>query len=243
MSAPRIWVEGPLEPGRPLRLPEGPAHHLGRVLRLRPGDAVLLFDGQGMEHPCRISAIGRAGVEVQVGEGRPVDRESPLELVLVQGISRGERMDYTIQKAVELGVAGIVPVACVRSTVRLNEERRRRRLEHWRAVVIGACEQCGRNRLPVVAPVQTLEEWLRIPSAGLRLLLRGDAAAGPGRLAAPTGPVTLLAGPEGGFTAAEVAMAEAAGFRPLRLGPRVLRTETAAVATLAVLQNLWGDFR
>ena len=160
----------------------------------------------------------------------------------MQGVSRGERMDYTVQKAVELGVAQIVPVNTERTVVNLKGDRQVRRQQHWQAVVNGACEQSGRNVVPEVKPIVPLQQWLDAPAAGLKLVLHHRAETSLGELPKPEGPVVLLIGPEGGLAPAELSAAQSAGYLPLRLGPRVLRTETAAVAALSVLQWLWGDF-
>lgn len=225
-------------------LPAAQAHHLAHVLRLAPGDPVVLFDGRGAAYDAVIAQSARGVVRVRVGERRSEDRESPLCVVLAQAVSSGERMDYTIQKAVELGVAAVQPLLSERCVVRLSGERAAKRVLHWQAVAVAACEQCGRNRVPAVLPLLPLRDWLQQPAAAgeLRLSLAPEAAAGLRQLDRPAGRVTVLAGPEGGLTAAELDAAAAAGFRSLRLGPRVLRTETAAVALLAAMQVLWGDF-
>lgn len=225
-------------------LPAAQAHHLAHVLRLAPGDPVVLFDGRGAAYDAVIAQSARGAVRVRVGDRRSEDRESPLCVVLAQAVSSGERMDYTIQKAVELGVAAVQPLLSERCVVRLSGERAAKRVLHWQAVAVAACEQCGRNRMPAVHPLLPLRDWLQQPAAAgeLRLSLAPEAAAGLRQLDRPAGRVTVLAGPEGGLTAAELDAAAAAGFRPLRLGPRVLRTETAAVALLAAMQALWGDF-
>ncbi len=241
MRPPRLHHPGPLRgAGAELELPEAARRHL-RVLRLRPGAELRLFDGQGGEWRARLLAQGRA----RLLEHLPVERESPLAVELAQALARGERMDWALQKAVELGVAALAPVATARCGLRLEGERAARRLRHWRAVVAAACEQCGRNRLPPVAPPRPLAAWLAElggPGPGeLRLALSPGAGAALGELPRPTGPVRLLVGPEGGLAPEELAAARAAGFRPLALGPRVLRTETAGPAALAALQALWGD--
>ena len=227
-------------------MPPEQAHHVARVLRLAAGDALTLFNGDGAEYDAVIAAAGKNAVSVKVGERRACGRESRLEIVLGQALSSGERMDYTVQKAVELGVAAIHPLAAARSVVRLDAQRAAKRIEHWKSVAIAACEQCGRNRVPPVAPVATLGAWLAQDGASragsLRLLLSPGAEARLRDLPAPGGAVVLLAGPEGGFTKDEDALARAGGYTPVRLGPRVLRTETAAVAALAAMQALWGDF-
>ncbi len=217
---------------------------MAHVLRLAVGDAVVLFDGEGNAWDAVIATCGRGEVTVQVGGLRAEDRESPLQVMLAQAVSSGERMDYTIQKAVELGVSAIQPLMAERCVVRLSGERALKRVAHWQSVVIAACEQCGRNRVPEVRPLLSLREWLDATAASgaIRLLLAPEGSVALRELSRPPGPVTVLAGPEGGFTSAEAADVLRFGYRPLRLGPRVLRTETAAVALLAAMQALWGDF-
>jgi 16S rRNA (uracil1498-N3)-methyltransferase len=241
MRVPRVFVPERLVEGACVDLPGEVAEHLGRVLRLGPGADLMLFNGEGGEWRGTIEVLERGRVAVRVGSHRSADRESPLDLTLAQGISRGERMDYTLQKAVELGVSRIVPIASERSVVRLSAERGERRTEHWARVVLAACEQCGRTRVPRLLPVATMDEWLSAVVPGLKLLLiRKEGACRLSELA-PDPSITLLIGPEGGFAAEEASAALRAGYRALRLGPRVLRTETAAVAALGALQTLWGD--
>jgi 16S rRNA (uracil1498-N3)-methyltransferase len=243
MSLPRFHIAGELRAGMTLTLPESAAHHAARVLRLRVGDGVTLFNGQGGEYPALIMAIDRQAVTVEVGDHDAVERESPLAVTLVQAISSGERMDLTIQKAVELGAQRIVPVDSQRSVVRLKGERAEKRVAHWQQVAIAACEQCGRNRVPEVAMIVPLEAWLAGErNATLRWALIPGANTALRELPRPDKPIELLVGPEGGLTAAEAEQAQRAGYLPVRLGPRVLRTETAAPALLAALQALWGDF-
>lgn len=244
MHSPRFFCPQALAPGALLALPENAARHAVRVLRLTAGQAITLFDGRGGEYAARIAAVRKDEVSAEVLDWRAAECESPLSIRLVQALQAGDKMDLTVQKAVELGVAAIQPVASRRSVVRLDGERALRRVEHWRGVAASACEQCGRNRVPAVHPLLPLRDWLQQPAAAgeLRLSLAPEAATGLRQLDRPAGRVTVLTGPEGGLTAAELAAAAAAGFRPLRLGPRVLRTETAAVALLAAMQVLWGDF-
>ena len=224
MRVPRLFVPARLREGACVDLPGEVAEHLGRVLRLGPGADLLLFNGEGGEWQATIEMLERGRVGVRIGSHRPADRESPLELTLVQGISRGERMDYTLQKAVELGVSRIVPIATQRSVVRLRADRGERRAEHWARVVQAACEQCGRTRVPRLLPVATMDEWLSAVVPGLKLLLiRREGACRLSELALDPS-ITLLIGPEGGFAAEEASAAERAGYRALRLGPRVLRT-------------------
>ena len=217
-----------------------------RVLRLKAGDAVVLFNGDGAEYAAVISEARRDRLALEVTGRAAVDRESPLAVTLAQAVSGGERMDYTVQKAVELGAAVIQPLTAERSVVRLQGERAAKRAEHWQAVVVASCEQCGRNRLPRVQPLLTFDAYLAAEAArregALRLMLSPRSAHGLRDFDRPGGPIVLLAGPEGGFSPQEERAAERAGFLPARVGPRVLRTETAAVAALAAMQALWGDY-
>lgn len=229
-----------------MTLPEAAARHAGRVLRLRVGDSLTLFDGAGGEYGARITALERSEVVVEVLDHSPCERESPLPVTLVQALQSGDKMDLTVQKAVELGVARIVPVLSRRSVVRLEGERAARRVEHWRGVAASACEQCGRNRVPAVDELAALERWLeRPPETGVRrLMLAPGAATTLAALPAPAAGerIELLIGAEGGLAPEEMRAAALAGFVAIRLGPRVLRTETAGLAALAALQCLWGDF-
>lgn len=241
MRIPRIFVPDELKEGDTVVLPDGPARHVTRVLRLVPGAPLILFNGRGGEYRGRLRVTGRR-IEVEIEDFDRRDAESPLRMTLAQGISRGERMDYTIQKAVELGVARIVPLFTEHCVVRLSGERLDRRIAHWRAVAAAACEQCGRNRIPEIEPARTLRDWLHgLTAEPAKLLLDPQAERGPRDLAHPEGGAILLIGPEGGLSAGERGRAMEAGFTSVRLGPRVLRTETAAVAALATLQLLWGD--
>ncbi|MGH8619395.1 MAG: 16S rRNA (uracil(1498)-N(3))-methyltransferase [Burkholderiales bacterium] len=242
--APRIYLGDPLATGATVALPAAAAHHVARVLRLQVGAALVLFDGRGGEYAAVVSRLAGGVVDVLVGAHRAVEREAPVRVTLAQGISSGERMDYTLQKAVELGVAAIQPLATARSVVRLAGERAERRLEHWRQIVAGACEQSGRNAVPVVAPIATPSAWLAAlaPEAGtLRLTLAPDAARRWSELD-PAERVVLAVGPEGGFDPGERDLLAQTGFEAVRLGPRVLRTETAALAALAAIHARWGDF-
>jgi 16S rRNA (uracil1498-N3)-methyltransferase len=220
------------------------AHYLARVLRVQPGDAVTLFDGRGGEYPATVASVAKHAVRLNAAERVTVDRESPLVIHVAQGISSGERMDYTVQKAVELGAARIQPLATERSVVHLDAQRAAKRVAHWQSIAVAACAQCGRNRVPEVAPVMNYAAWLgSLPSEPqARLLLSPLAQQRLAELSRPAGTVWLLCGPEGGLAPAEQRDAQHAGFSGVRLGPRVLRTETAALAALAAMQALWGDF-
>lgn len=243
MATPRFFVPAALLPATTLDLPEVAAHHAARVLRLRVGEAVTLFNGEGGEHAAVVAAIDKRGVTVEVGAHRAIEREAPLAVTLVQAVSSGERMDLTIQKAVELGVGAVQPVLSERSVVRLAGERAEKRVAHWQQIAVSACEQCGRNRVPTVHPLTPLSNWLTgVPPAATRWLLWPEADRSLRELPKPPAPIELLVGPEGGLTDNEAQAARAAGFLAVRLGPRVLRTETAAPALLAAVQALWGDF-
>jgi 16S rRNA (uracil1498-N3)-methyltransferase len=220
-----------------------------KVLRLGTGDELTLFDGQGGEYACRIHSCRYDAAVAEVLSWRDVERESPLDLTLAQGLQSGEKMDLTIQKAVELGVGRIAPVLTRRSVVRLEGERAKKRAAHWRAVAVSACEQCGRNRVPEVAEPENLRDWLGRPpvppgAKPLRLMLDPGASVSLDAFPRPEAAtaVELLVGAEGGLTPEEADLALLAGFSAVRLGPRVLRTETAGLAALAAIQCLWGDF-
>ncbi len=238
MSAPpRLFVEPPLVAGSRLVLPPGAARHV-QVLRLQPGDALTLFDGLGGEAPASVVAMGRTEVQLRIGERVDIDRELPFAITLALGMPANERMDALVEKATELGAAAIQPLVCARSVLRLAGERADKRLAHWRAVAVSACEQSGRTRVPVLQPVRTLAEWL----AGLappaapaqRWLLSLDHADGAAEAGQPAD-VIVLSGPEGGLDANEEALAIGRGFRRLSLGPHVLRADTAPIALLAGL--------
>jgi 16S rRNA (uracil1498-N3)-methyltransferase len=237
---PRLYCPSALAFAAVVDLPESAAHHARRVLRLGAGDAVTLFDGEGAE----FAAILVAGDRALVGERRPVDREAPVRVTLAQALPAADKMDWIVQKSVELGVAAFQPLAARRSVVRLAGERAERRTAHWQQVAVAACEQCGRNRVPVVAPLRDLPHYLGETAAAgsARLLLSPDAGVRLSDLPKPDGALTLLVGPEGGFEDGEVLAASAAGFTAVRLGPRVLRSETAGLAAVAAMMALWGDY-
>ena len=237
--AARFYLDAPLRAGGVCTLSEDAAHHAIHVLRLREGEEVTLFNGRGGEYAARIASIQRLRISIDLLEHRQVERESPLRLTLVQGVSAGEKMDSTVRKAVELGVAEVQPVLATRSVARPKGERADSRRAHWQKVVIAACEQCGRNRVPAVQPLTSVEDYR--PGEGMKVLLSPQAKL---RFSAAIKDATafiLAAGPEAGFTAEEESAFVAAGFLPVSLGPRVLRTETASVAALAALGALRGD--
>ena len=238
---PRVYADQPLEAGARVTLADDAGHHLARVLRVRVGDPVVVFNGRGGEFHAAVASAQSRSVELRLLRHDPVDREAPLAVTLLQGLSRGARMDYTVEKATELGVARIVPVRMARSVLKLDDKRAARRVAHWTRIAIAACQQCGRTRLPEVTEPATLDDALTdLPSNALRLLL--DPEGGPlnDLPVADHHAAVLAIGPEGGTDAPEREAMKAAGFLPVRFGPRVLRTETAAVAGLAVLQYLAG---
>ncbi len=239
MRLSRFFIDAPLSLGEH-DLPEAQAHYIGRVLRMAPGDAVQLFDGSGQEYLGQLLEVGKKTVRVSLDRALAGQADSPLHVHLGQGLSRGERMDWAIQKATELGVNAITPIFSDRCEVRLKDERADKRLLHWRQVAISACEQCGRSTVPVIHPPLLLADWLKQVEADLKLVLHPVAEP----LVSHAKPATLafLIGPEGGLTDGEVEQAKGNGFHAARLGPRVLRTETAPVVALAVAQQLWGDF-
>ncbi|SMC26661.1 16S rRNA (uracil1498-N3)-methyltransferase [Andreprevotia lacus DSM 23236] len=239
---PRFYLDQPLQAGAGLGLPEGVARHV-QVLRMQPGETITLFNGQGGEYSATITAMGKKTVDVQVGEHQAAERESPLQLVLVQAVSASERMDYTIQKATELGVTRIVPVYSQYCQQRMSGERADKRLAHWRAVAQAACEQCERTRVPQIDAVIALDKWLAQPlDAALKLLLSPAGAIRAAELPAAAASAAVLVGPEGGLSPDEEAAARAAGYQPIILGPRILRTETAGPAMAAILQARYGDY-
>ena len=241
MSEPRVFVDMDLTDQTTVTLGDAVYHHLVVVLRRIRGDAITLFNGRGGEYSAKIETVARRKLTASIWAFKDVERESPLQVTLAQAVSKGERMDYTIQKAVELGVTAIQPLITEHVVVRLDAERWSRKQEHWQAGAIAACEQSGRTRVPAVAPVLDLNDWLTaVPPKALRLVLDPAAAQGAARRSVNQ-PVVLLVGSEGGFSELELKLVDLVGFAGLALGPRVLRTETAGVVALAVLQSQWGD--
>jgi 16S rRNA (uracil1498-N3)-methyltransferase len=238
----RLYVPHSLESGTSLVLDPERSHYVSRVLRLRAGDDLVLFDGSGREHAGTVSSALRKGVTVSVGAARERDVESPLAVRLIQGLSRGDRMDFVVQKATELGVQRITPVITEFSVVRLDAAKAEKRVEHWTRIAQAACEQCGRNRIPAIDPPQPLAGVLGPRAAGSeRVVLHPGAAGALASLQAPDSRIELLIGPEGGFSEGELEKITAAGYLACSFGSRILRTETAAIAALAVLQARYGD--
>lgn len=243
MRLTRVFVDLPLAPGARVSLPEDAAAHLVRVLRLREGEACVLFNGDGHDYDATLAAATKRGVDAEVTGVRAIDNESPLRIVLLQGIARGEKMDLILQKATELGVAAIAPVFADRTEVRLDGDRLDKRMAHWRSVVVSACEQSGRARIPELLPARNLAEAAAaLPANALKLTLDPQGEHRSESMTAPASmPVVIGIGPEGGWSEKDRAVLRDHGFTGLRLGPRVLRTETAGLAAIAALQARFGD--
>jgi 16S rRNA (uracil1498-N3)-methyltransferase len=260
LSVPRIYLPVPLQSGAEVLLDARAAQHVVRALRLKPGAPLILFNGEGGEYAATLQPVSGATAKAAVGDFIARDAESPLTVTLAQAISRGERMDYAIQKAVELGVTHIQPLVTEFCVVKIHQEHVDKRLAHWQGIIISACEQCGRTRVPTISAPAPYPRWLADCASSVKLVLDPYATQGlsaalgvlppatlvppcTSQLPQPAGDITLLIGPEGGLSDAELAQARHAGFIPVRLGARMLRTETAPVAALAAVQTLWGDLR
>ncbi len=233
MIMPRFYCPKHLATGLTLNLPPGAARHV-QVLRLQPGDAITLFNGEGGEFDATVTRMGRSDVEVDVGAHHATEREAHRAVHLLAGITANERMDWLVEKATELGVASITPLVAERSVLKLKGERAEKKLAHWQGVAVAAAEQCGRNRVPPIHAAVTLAEWLKKSAPGERWVLSLSEGTQPVSRQVIQGPVTVLSGPEGGLSPGEESTALAAGFAPVSLGPRVLRAETAPLAVLAV---------
>ena len=240
MRIPRIYTEQVLASDSRLELEPGPSAHIARAMRMRAGDSLTLFDGRSGEYAARINTVGKKTVLVDIGTHRDREAESPLAIHLGIAISRGDRMDWLIQKATELGVKSLSPLLSERTEVKLKGERADKKRHHWQQITIAACEQCGRNRLPQIAPLQSLPQWLATTRADYKYVLHHRALAEATQQQPPDG-IALLIGPEGGLSETEIERAEHCGYQSLSLGPRVLRTETAPLAAVAILQARWGD--
>ena len=242
MRIPRIYTGQELRGNTRIELEPGPSAHIARALRMREGDKLTLFNGEGGEYPTEIASVGKKKVVVTTGAHQALELESNLRIHLGIAVSRGDRMDWVIQKATELGVDTLTPLFTERTEVKLAGERAAKKIHHWQQIAISACEQCGRNRLPVIHALQELGHWLASTEAQRKLVLhhRADSIGGAGD---KPDSIALLVGPEGGLSDHEISAAEQAGFQSLRLGPRVLRTETAPLAAIAILQGHWGDMQ
>lgn len=244
MSNLRFFTNSPLALNASVQLSESAAAHATRALRLSIGDSAVVFNGDGFDYDCELSSIKKNAVLVKITNARKVSNESPLNITLLQAVSSGDRMDFTIQKAVELGVNCIQPITSQRSVVKLSAERAEKRTEHWQNVAISACEQSGRAVVPNVFPPMSLENWLsRNPIAtATRIQLNPVGAKRLAEMQKPTAEIQLLIGAEGGLSQGEINLATAQGFQSIVLGPRILRTETAALTAISVMQSVWGDF-
>ena len=241
MREPRIYVDLTLEPDLQLSLPLSATHHLSKVLRKRIGQRISLFNGLGGSYLAEIVSISKRQVEVRLLAFREERRESRLHLTLAQGVSRSQHMDYTLQKAVELGVSRIVPLICEFGNVHLEDQGAEKKLLHWKKIVISACEQCGRNFIPELLSPFPLAQGLEADSNKVKLLLHPDASRGLSSIEMSGESLSILSGAEGGFSEIEVESALASGYVAIDLGPRVLRTETAAIAAISICQSRWGD--
>lgn len=243
MPSSRFYCPAKLAPGSLIGLPQNVAHHVARVLRMKAGDTLTLFNSDGNDYKGEILRINKDEVAVKIVAVITIECESALRITLAQAISGGDRMDFTLQKAVELGITRIQPIAAERSVVKLSGERTQKRHEHWQNVAISACEQCGRATVPEVLPSLPLAEWLGMRQKfALQIILSPTAEQTLHDLQKPAGDICLLIGCEGGFSPAEAQAAASCGFHGIRLGARMLRTETAGLAALAAMQTLWGDF-
>ena len=241
MRIPRIYHPGPLTAKSNVTLSDEAAHHLTRVLRMTVGQSLQLFDGSNQVFEATITEAGKKDVVAAIISGSHQDRESPLRLHLGQVMSRGEKMEFTIQKAIELGVNVITPLFSERCGIKLEGERLEKKIQQWQKIAIGACEQCGRNALPLIREAMTMEAWCAEPDAGLKLNLHPRARHTINTLPLPVESVRLLIGPEGGLSSEEIAMTSGYGFTEIQLGPRVLRTETTALTAITALQVRFGD--
>ena len=243
MALTRLFIHEELRPGQAVQLDAEQARYIGRALRLRPGDALTVFNGESGEFEASLTSIDKTSAEVTVRAQLETDTESALKVHLVQGVSRGERMDVVVQKATELGVKRISPVLTEYGVVKLDGNRAGKRREHWQKIAVSACEQCGRTRPPLIDDPVPLKTWFgaKTDATDVDLILRPGTSTSMASLEAPQTKVCLLIGPEGGFSEVEYEDAEVAGFTAVSLGPRILRTETAAIAAVTVAESLWGD--
>lgn len=242
MRVSRLYTEQPLASNSEQALDARCSHYLATVLRAKVGTRLYLFNGDGGEYPAEIVSLSKREVHVSLGEAKYPERESPLQIHLGIAVSRGERMDWVVQKSTELGVASISPLFSERTEVKLKGERLQKKAEHWRQVAISACEQCGRVRVPDIAAAISIDDWLPRQQQALRLVLHHRHSQTLQNFEKPAGGIALLIGPEGGLSEAEIDSATAQGFQALQLGPRVLRTETAPLSAISLLQYRWGDF-
>lgn len=240
----RFFTDSPLALNADIQLSESAAAHATRALRLNVGDKAIIFNGDGFDYACTLTSVKKNTVTATITSAKAISNESPLDITLLQGISSGDRMDFTIQKAVELGVKRIQPINSQRSVVKLTQDRAEKRIEHWQNVAISACEQSGRAFVPKVLPPLSLENWLSQNPYNntLRILLNPVGAKRLNKIPKPASTIELLIGAEGGLSQGEIDLASSQNFQSIVLGPRILRTETAALTAISVMQSLWGDF-
>lgn len=240
MRIPRIYIDQPLAITESILLNENASHYLSKVLRMQEGRELIVFNGQGGEYFSQIKELGKKQVSIQINQFNQDNRQSTLDLHLAIGISRGERMDWVLQKATELGVTQIIPLITERTEVKIKGEKQDKKMQHWQQIIISACEQCQRNLLPLLHEPQSIDEWLKTVSTDYRFVLHHRNDQSLSKSSTPRS-VTLLIGPEGGLSEEEISLAENEKFQSLRLGPRILRTETAPIAAISLVQYLWGD--
>ena len=242
MRIPRIYTGQTLSKNTLLELEPGPSAHIARALRMQPGDNLTLFNGEGGEYAATVKTVGKKTVSVEAGAHRDNNTESPLAVHLGIALSRGDRMDWIVQKATELGVQSLSPLLTERIEVKLKGERADKKRLHWQQIAIAACEQCGRNSLPEIKPLQSLTQWLGTTESDRKYVLHHRALGETQHEESPSS-IALLIGPEGGLSPAEITQSEQAGYQSLKLGPRIMRTETAPLAAIAILQAQWGDMQ
>ena len=242
MRIPRFYDPQSLQLDQLVELNDTVVQHVCRALRMRVGDELILFNGDGLEYKAQLETVEKRRASARITQQDDRHIESPLDIRIGQSLSRGERMDYAVQKATEMGMQQMFPLFSERCEVKLSTDRQDKRIRHWQQVAISACEQSGRCKVPTIGAPQTLEQWVKQEDAELKLVLHHHTATPLAEMDAPAS-IALLIGPEGGLTEQEVELARDHGFQPVAFGPRVMRTETAPVAALALLQYLWGDWR
>lgn len=242
MRIPRFYDPQSLQLDQLIELNDAVVQHVCRALRMRVGDELILFNGDGLEYKAQLETVEKRRASARITQQDDRHIESPLDIRIGQSLSRGERMDYAVQKATEMGMQQMFPLFSERCEVKLSTDRQDKRIRHWQQVAISACEQSGRCKVPTIGAPQTLEQWVKQEDAELKLVLHHHTATPLAEMDAPES-IALLIGPEGGLTEQEVELARDHGFQPVAFGPRVMRTETAPVAALALLQYLWGDWR
>lgn len=243
MRVPRLFIDMPLTTGEVINLPRDKAHHISHVLRMRIGDAIKLINDSGDEYQSKIIEISKKSAQIEIGESIQITNESPLIINLCLAVARGQHMDFSIQKAVELGVKNIIPVISEFSNVKIQDDRVSNKLAHWQNIIISATEQCGRSYLTQIQKPVPLAEWLSVEASKIRLILHPESQQSMPNINLSDDELTLMIGPEGGFSDAEVEHAQENGCEPISLGPRILRTETAVVCAVSNAQQLWGDLK